>query len=57
MDGKPPAEVVVGTVTEKIEQLRIHQSNNKIKCRVGVADDNEQCCFLVAERVKLHFIM
>ena len=57
VDWKPSVVDVVRPVTEHIEQLRIHQSGDKVECGIGVADDNEQCRLAVAEGVKLHFIV
>ena len=56
MDGQPPAVHVVGFVAQQVEKLCVKDRHDKVKGVVRVSDDNEQCRFLVAQCVKLHFV-
>jgi len=54
---QPAAVLVIGTLTQQIEQLRIGHADKKIKSRIRVADDKEQRRFPVPHQVKLQLVI
>ena len=56
MNGQPPAVFVVGFGAEQIEKLRYDHRRYKVKGGVGVAGDDKERRFSVAQRIKLQFV-
>ena len=56
-DWKFTVVLCICLITKQIKELRIHERGDEVKCGVGVADDNEQCGFPVADGVKPHFVI
>ena len=56
MNGQPPAVFVVGFGAEQVEKLRHDHRCYKVKGGVGVAGDDKERRFSVAQGVKLQFV-
>ena len=56
MNGKPAAVQIISLITQEVEKLRVEDRHNKIERIVRIRNDNEQCRFVVAYGVKLHFV-
>ena len=57
MDGQLSAVHIVCLVAEQIEKLGVHHADEEVEGAVCIAHDEEQCCFLISQRVQLQFIV
>lgn len=57
MDGQPPAVHVVGLIAQQICELGLQNGNDKVKGRIGVAHNEEQRRFPVAQGIQLQFVV
>ena len=57
MDRQPPAVHIVGLFTQQIEKLGVHHGNQEVEGAVGVAHNEEQRCFSVAQGVQFQLIV
>ena len=57
MDGKFAAVHIICLVTQQIEKLSVDHRNQKVEGGIRVRHDEEQCRFLIAQRVQLQLIV
>ena len=57
MVGEPSMMYIIRLVTEKVEQLGVHNGDNKVEGIVCVGDDDEHGCLPVPDHVELHFVV
>ena len=57
MDRQFAAVLVIRLVAQQIEKLGVDHRNQKIEGAVRIAHDEEQCRFLIAQRVQLQLIV
>ena len=57
MDWQPPAVHVVGLIAQQICELGLQNGNDKVKGRIGVAHNEEQSSFSVAQGIKFQIII
>ena len=54
---QPAAVLVIGTLAQQVEQLRIGHADKKIERRIRIADDKEQRRFPVPDQVQLQLVI
>ena len=57
MDRQPPAVHIVGLFAQQIEQLGVDHRNQEVEGAIGVAHNQEQRCFSVAQGVQFQLIV
>ena len=57
MDWQPPAVHIIGFLAQEIEKLGVHHGNQEVEGTVGVAHNQEQRCFPVAQGVQFQLIV
>ncbi len=57
MNREPAAIRIIRPFTQQIEQLRVRQTDEKVKAGVCVGHDEEQRCTLVSDGVQVQFII
>ena len=57
MDGQLAAVHIICLVAQQIEKLRVHHADEKVEGGIRVRHDEEQCCFLIAQRVQLQLVV
>ena len=57
MDRQPPAVHIVGLFAQQIEQLGVDHRNQEVEGAIGVAHNQEQRCFPVAQGVQFQLIV
>ena len=57
MDRQPPTVHIVGLLAEQVEQLGVHHRNQEVEGAIGVAHNEEQRCFSVAQGVQFQLIV
>ena len=57
MNGQLAAVYIVGFVAQQIEKLGVDHADEKVEGGIRVRHDEEQCCFLIAQRVQLQLIV
>ena len=57
MDGQFAAVHIIRFVAQEVEKLGVDHADEEIKGRIRVRHDEEQRCFLIAQRVQLQFIV
>ena len=57
MDGQLAAVHIICLVAQQIEKLGVDHRNQEVKGAVRVRHDEEQCCFLIAQRVQMQLVV
>ena len=57
MDGEPSAVHVVGLFAQQVEQLAVNHGDKEVEGAVGVAHDEKQRRFPVAQGVQLQLVV
>ena len=57
MDGQLAAVHIICLVAQQIEKLRVHHADEEVEGGIRVRHDEEQCCFLIAQRVQLQLVV
>ena len=57
MDGQLSAVHIVCLVAQQIEKLGVDHADEEVEGGIRVRHDEEQCCFLIAQRVQLQLIV
>jgi len=57
MDGQFAAVHIIRFVAQQIEKLGVDHRNQEVKGAVRVRHDEEQCCFLIAQRVQMQLVV
>ena len=57
MNGQLAAVYIVGFVAQQIEKLGVDHADEKVEGGIRVRHDEEQCRFLIAQRVQLQLIV
>ena len=52
-----PAMFIIRSITEKVEQLGIHDRHHKVEGIIGIRDDYEHRCPFLSQLFQFHFIV
>ena len=55
--GQPPMIHIVRPVTEQVKKLRIHDRHDKIKCVIGIGDNDKQRCLFIPNHIKPQLVI
>ena len=57
MDRQSPVINIVSDLAKQVEQLRVHDTDDKVESIICVGDNNKQCRPLSPQLIKLQFII
>ena len=57
MDGQFAAVHIIRFVAQKVEKLGVDHADEEVEGGIRVRHDEEQCCFLIAQRVQLQLVV
>ena len=55
MNGKSAVVDIISLVAEQIEELRVHDSHDKVEGVIGIGDDDKESCFAISEGTVCYF--